>query len=90
MDTEKTLALEIMHELKASAKRWFIAFITMIVVEIITVFGFIWYLSLPVEEVQNTQTIQDIEGSDITQTIGDDYGQNRGSDTNNKLQEKSN
>ena len=46
-----TLASELMHELKKSAKRWFIAFIIMIIVETSTVVGFLWYLSLPAEEV---------------------------------------
>lgn len=52
MDNEGvTLASELMHELKKSAKRWFIAFIIMIIVETSTVVGFLWYLSLPAEEV---------------------------------------
>ena len=51
MDQEgQTLATEIFRELKASAKRWFIAFLVMVGVEVATVAGFIWYLSLPVDE----------------------------------------
>ena len=51
MDDEgMTLATEILHELKASAKRWFIAFLVMVGIEIATICGFLWYLSLPVEE----------------------------------------
>lgn len=46
-----TLATELLHELKASAKRWFIAFIVMICVETVTIGGFLWYISLPAEEV---------------------------------------
>lgn len=46
---EKTLATELLHELKASAKRWFIAFCIMVGLEIATVGGFLWYVSLPVE-----------------------------------------
>jgi len=45
-----TLAMEILHELKASAKRWFIAFCIMVGLEICTIVGFLWYISLPVEE----------------------------------------
>lgn len=54
-----TLASEILHELKASAKRWFIAFCIMVVVEIATIAGFLWYISLPVEDV----TIENEDGN---------------------------
>lgn len=51
MDEEgTTLATEILQELKASARRWFIAFLVMVGVEICTVAGFLWYISLPAEE----------------------------------------
>lgn len=44
MDTEgTTLATEMLKELKASSKRWFIAFIIMLAVEVATVAGFLWY-----------------------------------------------
>ena len=52
MNSEATnLATEMLKELKTSAKRWFIAFLIMLVVEVLTVAGFLWYLSLPVDEV---------------------------------------
>ena len=61
MDEEgMTLASEILAELKASARRWFIAFIIMIGVEIATVAGFLWYLSLPVDE---TVTVENDDGN---------------------------
>lgn len=50
-DDGMTLATEILQELKASARRWFIAFLVTVVVEICTVAGFLWYISLPVDEV---------------------------------------
>lgn len=60
MDKEgTTLATEIFQELKASARRWFIAFLVMVGVEISTVAGFLWYISLPVDEV----TIENDEGN---------------------------
>ena len=60
MDNEgTTLATEILHELKASCKRWFIAFIVMLLVEIATIAGFLWYISLPVEDV----TIENEDGN---------------------------
>lgn len=71
MDEEgTTLATEIFQELKNSAKRWFIAFLVMVAVEIATVAGFLWYISLPTEEYtvdQNTDT-----GGD-NYAIGGDY-----------------
>lgn len=61
MDEEgTTLATEILQEVKASARRWFIAFIIMLCVEIATVAGFLWYLSLPVDE---TVTVENDEGN---------------------------
>lgn len=45
------LATELLHELKTSAKRWFVAFCIMCGLEIVTIIGFMWYISLPVDEV---------------------------------------
>lgn len=49
---DSTLATELMHEVKQSAKRWFIAFCVMVALELATIGGFLWYISLPVEIVQ--------------------------------------
>ena len=54
-----TLASEILAELKASARRWFIAFLVMLGLELATIGGFLWYISLPVEEV----TIENDDGN---------------------------
>lgn len=62
MDNEK-LATELLHELKASSKRWFIAFCVMIGLEIATIGGFLWYISLPVEEITEEVT-QENDGDD--------------------------
>lgn len=51
MNTE-SLATEILHELKATSKRWFIAFITVLLLWFVTIAGFLWYISLPVEEIE--------------------------------------
>lgn len=72
MDHE-TLATELLHEIKTSAKRWFIAFCVMVAVEILTIAGFLWYISLPVEEYTSTeQSIEDIsaDNSEISNSIG--------------------
>ena len=46
----ETLATELLREVKASARRWFIAFLVMCLLEIATVVGFLYYISLPTEE----------------------------------------
>lgn len=71
MDNE-TLATELLHELKASSKRWFIAFCIMVAVEVLTIGGFLWYISLPVEEytTEYSQSAEDIQDSDLRQIIG--------------------
>lgn len=67
MDKEgTTLATEILKEVKASARRWFIAFIIMCCVEAATVAGFLWYISLPIDEV----AIENDEGNAVY--IGDE------------------
>lgn len=71
---EETLASELLKELKATSKRWFIAFCIMVILEIATICGFLWYISLPVEETETTisQDAQDLDNSDIKHIIGDD------------------
>lgn len=67
-----TLATEILQEVKASARRWFIAFIIMLVVEIATVGGFLWYLSLPVDEavtVENDEGNANYIGGDVSGNV---------------------
>lgn len=71
MDKEgTTLATEIFKELKASARRWFIAFCIMCGIELATVVGFLWYISLPVEE----YTVdQDTDSGGDNYAVGGDY-----------------
>ena len=72
MDEEgTTLATEIFRELKTSARRWFIAFLVMCGIEIATVSGFLWYISLPVDE---TVTVENQDGN--ANYIGGDVGGN--------------
>lgn len=72
-------ATELLHELKCVSRRWFIAFCIIVVLELITIGCFVWYATLPVDEETITQTVDDIDSSEITQ-VGGDYGE---SDTNN-------
>jgi hypothetical protein len=73
MDDEgMTLASEILAELKASARRWFIAFLVMLGIEVTTIAGFLWYISLPVEEtvqVENEDGNANYVGGDVTGEI---------------------
>lgn len=66
----ENLASELLKELKASAKRWFIAFCVMVVLEGFTIFGFMWYISLPVDESTITQ---ESDNSSENTVIGGDY-----------------
>lgn len=87
MDKE-TLATEMLSEIKATSKRWFIAFIVTLCLWFATIIGFIWYITLPVEDTTYTQTVDDIDESEITQNIvGDLDGE---SNTNSKEEKTSN
>lgn len=84
MDTEgQTLATEMLKEVQRSAKRWFIAFLIMIVLEAATVAGFLWYISLPIEE---TVTVENDEGN--ANYIGGDVGGDVNNGENNSQKEK--
>ena len=74
MDSEN-LATELLREVKESAKRWFIAFLVMVGVEVATIVGFLWYISLPVEEVSTEyqQEIDNLDNSKAMQMIGSKY-----------------
>ena len=43
-------ATEILSEVKASSRRWFIAFLTVLILWFATIGAFIWYISLPTED----------------------------------------
>ena len=73
------LATEILQEVKASAKRWFIAILVMVFIELATIGGFLWYISLPVDEtvtVENDEGNANYIGRDLTGEInnGEDNG----------------
>ena len=46
----ETLATEMLRELKASNRRWFIAFVVVLILWFATIGVFLWYISLPVDE----------------------------------------
>ena len=71
MDNKETkkdvpLATEIIKTLKK-------IIFALIITNVLTVGGFLWYISLPVEEsVVTEQTAEDIENRDINQIVGGD------------------
>ena len=80
MDNEgTTLATEIFAELKASARRWFIISICELLIILALCGGFVWYISLPVEDV----TVENDDGN--ANYIGNDLNGvlNNGKDKKN-------
>lgn len=74
MSENETLATELLHELKVTSKRWFIAFITVLVLWFATIGVFIWYISLPVEEYDIEQSA-DGRGVNIVDGEYHNYGE---------------
>lgn len=74
---QETLATELLRQLKSNARRWFIiAMVELGIIAILVAFLFI----IPVEtytETEYSQEVEDIEDSDITQHIGDEYGESK-------------
>lgn len=75
----QTLASEMLSELKASNRRWFIAFIVVLALWFATIGVFFWYISLPVDEVTVDQYTEGDDNSLIG--IGDFYGEQAESNT---------
>lgn len=65
---ESTLSKEERH-----SRRLVVIILILILAWISTIGVFLWYITLPVEEVTtSTQTIDGVDNSEINQTIGDD------------------
>lgn len=83
----QTLATELLHELKASAKRWFIIAVIELFIILSMAGGFIWYLSLPVEDdvvsVESEDGNANYVGDDVTGAIYNGEG-NSTKDTQSK------
>ena len=54
-----SLALEMLKEVKAQSKRWFISFIIVLMLWFATIGVFIWYINQPIEEVDTETTTVD-------------------------------
>ena len=70
VEDKDNLATELLHELKASAKRWFVAFIVVLCLWFATIGAFLWYISLPVE-VESVEQQSDNNSSNYV--VGGDY-----------------
>lgn len=69
----ESLATELLHEIKSQAKRWFIAFMIVLLLWFATIGAFLWYVSLPVEEIESTTVEQEADNNTNTQLVGGDY-----------------
>lgn len=69
----ESLATELLHEIKSQAKRWFIAFMIVLLLWFATIGAFLWYISLPVEEIESTTVEQEADNNTNTQLVGGDY-----------------
>lgn len=68
-EQETNLATEILHEMKVTNKRLFIALILSFLLNV----GFLIYLSLPVEQYDETTYTQENDNSSSNMIIGGDY-----------------
>lgn len=74
---QETLATELLRQIKSNSRRWFI--IAMVELGIIAILVACWFI-VPTEtytETEYSQEVEDIEDSDITQNIGDSYGESK-------------
>jgi len=65
------LATELLKEIQISAKRWFIIAIVELLIILSMAGGFVWYLSLPIDEVvvENDDSNATYVGNDLTGAI---------------------
>ena len=81
--TDQTLATELLSELKAQNRKWFIAFLIVLILWFATIGGFLWYISLPIEDVSITQKAD----GDSNHLVG--IGNINGGKSDGKVQETS-
>lgn len=65
------LATELLKEIQISAKRWFIIAVVELLIILSMAGGFVWYLSLPIDElvVENDDGNATYVGNDLTGAI---------------------
>ena len=67
----ETFATEMLRELKTSSRRWFVAFLIVLGLWFATIGAFLWYISLPMEDISISQKA---DGNSNLVGIGDMYG----------------
>lgn len=67
----ETLATEMLRELKANNRKWFVAFLVALTLWFATIGGFLWYISLPMEDISISQKA---DGNSNLVGIGDMHG----------------
>lgn len=72
---ETSFATELLQQIKATSKRWFIAFIITLILWFATIGGFIAYLSLPVDETVAVQN-EDENANYIGDSLNGDVNNN--------------
>lgn len=82
----RPLATEIISELKANSKRWFIIAMAELAIILMMLVGILWYFSLPVEQT-TTEVSQEADNSGKNTIIGGDY--NGETDSEKNLQTES-
>ena len=66
------LATELLKQIKADKKRWFIIALVELAIILIIIGAFIWYISLPIDA---DMTNQAVDGGNYNQLVGGDlYG----------------
>lgn len=91
MDTPKnemientTLATELLREVKAQSKRWFITAVVELAVIVVIVIAFLWYVSLPTDEsiIENDDGNANYIGRDLNGGLynGENYDSEAGSE----------
>lgn len=79
---EMNIASEILHDYKLNNKRMFVIVLVLILLELCTIGGFLWYITLPTEEYAIEQS-SDNDSNNIV--VGGDYDGNK---TEDNIQEE--
>lgn len=73
---QDTLALELLKQVKADSRKWFIAFIITLIMLFISNLAWLYAWNLPTDEVADTQTYDyDINSEDNGNAIYNDSGE---------------
>ena len=83
MEERDTWATEILHEIKEASRRVYYLALALLIGWLLTIAGFLWYITLPVEV---SDISQQSDNQSYNQIVGGDYN---GSDTDSTLRTES-